>query len=345
MQKKRFIELALHGGCSRKLGAGALQRILSNLAVGDASSASSFSTWLDYGRFDFGENALVSNVDLILPMVLSPSDFGEIAVAHVLSDIYAAGAKPLFALNILGISKDIDSESFEITDLLKAASRRLRSRDVALVGGHTMGDQQDFSYGLAAVGIINKDKIVTNDGAKKGDVLVLTKPLGTSLASINWRDDPNLGEEFQDVLEGMKQLNDVASTEMINHGATSCTDITGFGFLGHTHNLLLASKASAVIFSQNLPIYESVRPYIGKTHPTRIWSKNFDYVKESVDFKVSFSPLLENILFDAQVSGGLLITLSPSNADEFISCLKNKNIIASIVGEITGDNVGQVDIA
>jgi selenide,water dikinase len=350
MQKKRFIDLAVHGGCSKKLGANELQILLSGLTSAQSSTQKpSYSSWLDFGRFDLGEKVLVSNVDIILPMVLSASDFGEIAVAHVLSDIYTSGATPLFALNILGIHKEMNSDKSEIIEMLDSASERLRAANISLVGGHTISEQDDLYYGLAAVGIIDRDKLVTNDGAKKGDVLVLTKPLGTSVASINWKDNLEISDTFQDVLNGMKQLNEIASKEMFNYGATACTDITGFGFLGHTHNLLLASKVSATISFGNLPIYESIKPFIEKTHVTRIWRKNFDYVEKYVNLKVdfsktSFSPLLEIILYDAQVSGGLLVCLPQSNADNYVSKLRDNGINAAIIGEITDDNPGYIDI-
>ena len=346
MTKKRFIDLAVHGGCSKKLGANELETLLSNLSETQPSEvAQPFNQWLDFGRFDLGEKVLVSNVDIILPMVLSAADFGEISVAHVLSDIYAAGATPLFALNILGISREIESSSPEIVEMLKSAHERLKRENIALVGGHTIGDQDDLYYGLAAVGIIDNEKLVTNAGAKKGDVLILTKSLGTSVASINWKDHLELHDSFQDALTGMKQLNEIPAKEMLNYQVTACTDITGFGFLGHTHNLLLASNVSAVIYSKNLPIYESVKPFVNQTHPTKIWRSNFDYVSKFVEFKgVSFSPLFENILYDAQVSGGLLISLPPQNADSFVSSLQTNGVTASIVGEITDGLDGNIDI-
>jgi selenide, water dikinase len=346
MEKKRFIDLAVHGGCSKKLGALDLQILLSGLTSAQSSTQKpSYSSWLDFGRFDLDEKVLVSNVDIILPMVISPSDFGKIAVAHVLSDIYTSGAAPLFALNILGIHKEINSDKSEIIEMLNSASEQLNASNIALVGGHTISEQDDLYYGLAAVGIVDKDKLVTNDGANKGDALVLTKPLGTSIASINWKDNLEIPDNFQDVLFGMKQLNDVASKEMSNYGATACTDITGFGFLGHTHNLLKASEVSAVIYSNKIPIYESVKPFINHTHPTKIWGSNFDYVSKYVEFKgVNFSPLLESILYDAQVSGGLLISLPPSKADSFVNSLQNKGINAVIIGEVTEGNSGHIDI-
>jgi len=345
MVKKRFIDLAVHGGCSKKLGAPQLRTLLSKLQPPNKSENTTFfDSWLDFGRYDFGEDVLVSNVDIILPMVLSPMDFGEIAVAHVLSDIYASGATPIFVLNIVGVSRELDSESSDLLDMLKAANEKLRHENIALVGGHTVTEQEDFYYGLAAVGIIKKVDLVTNEKATPGNILVLTKPLGTSVASISWKDNVELRDEFEDVLRGMKQLNKVAAQEMITHGATACTDITGFGLLGHMHNLLRASNVSAVIDVNKLPIYESVLPFIQKTHVTSLWGKNFEYVKDYFDLKVNFSPLLENILFDAQVSGGLLVSLPEAKVDNFINALKDEGITASVIGEIKSGDIGKIEI-
>lgn len=344
-QKLRFIDWAVHGGCSKKLGGSELKDLLSDLVYSDEVNSTAFKGWLDYGHYYRGNDVLISNVDIILPMVNDPADFGEVAVAHVLSDIYTAGAKPLFGLNILGISHFINGDKEEVKTLLKGAEKKLDSVKALLVGGHTIGQQQEFYYGLAVVGITNKDTLITNSNAQIGDVLVLTKPLGTSIASKLWKRDPFRRNEFQDVLQGMKQLNDIASEEMVEANANACTDITGFGLLCHTYNLLQASQVAAIINIESLPIYESVQDFDMEECRTMIFDKNKEFVSQCVGSQnVELTSFLETILYDAQVSGGLLVSLPPSNADNYIDALRVRGIDAKIIGEIVKGSSGHIEL-
>lgn len=342
MHRKRFIDFASHVGCSNKLGATELSKLLEHLWPQDLSTSGQ-SVWADYGSYALDDCVIVSNVDIILPMVTSPTDFGKIVTAHALSDLYTAGARPLFALNILGIPTGLDISSGELGAMLLAGKTALEDSGASLLGGHTLCDQTDLFYGMAVVGIANKDSLITNAGAKVGDALVLTKALGTSIASINWKEDPTKVDDFRDVLEGMVATNKIAGGELSNSGVSAATDVTGFGFLGHLHNLLLSSRVSAEIWTDKLPVYGSIRKLIDNTHPTKIWRSNFDYVLPFVEFHgVRFSPFLENILFDSQVSGGLVVTLPPHNAASFIDKLTAQGVQATIIGEIIDGQPGSI---
>ena len=338
----------MHGGCSKKVGGKDLQRLLSNLA--DSETDHQFSEikgWLDFGLYERKDEALISNVDIVLPMVPNPADFGEIVVAHVLSDIYTSGAKPLFGLNILGVQQTIDlsSNGNDIKLMLASAAKKLHSAGAQLVGGHSIGNQSDLYYGLAVFGIINKDSLVTNKGAKTGDALVLTKPLGTSIASKLWKSNHHLENDFQDVLTGMKQLNDIAAEEMLKGQAHACTDITGFGLLGHTHNLLRASEAACVINVENLPIYDSVQDFGGAEYQTMIFDKNKEYVVDYVnDDDVELTSLLDVVIYDAQVSGGLLVSLTHEEAGKYVERLRDRGVTASIIGEVVEGQAGYITL-
>jgi selenide,water dikinase len=345
----RFLDLSLHGGCSKKVGGKDLQRLLSDSE--DSATENPFSDikgWMDFGlyyREDRPDEALISNVDIVLPMVPEPADFGEIVVAHVLSDIYTSGAKPLFGLNILGVQQNINlsSNGNDIKSMLAGAAQKLKSAGARLVGGHSIGNQSDLYYGLAAFGVIKKDSLITNRGAKTGDALVLTKPLGTSIASKLWKRDHHRKDEFQDVLEGMKQLNDIAAEEMLQCEAHACTDITGFGLLGHTHNLLRASGVACVINVERLPIYDSVQDFGGAECETMIFDKNKDYVGEYIDdTNADLNPLIQDVIYDAQVSGGLLVSLSADKADEYVGRLSKRGITASIIGKVVEGEMGHI---
>jgi selenide,water dikinase len=349
--KPRFLDLAAHGGCSKKVGGKDLQRLLSDSEDSETDNPfSEIKGWMDFGlyyRVDHADEALISNVDIVLPMVPDPADFGEIVVAHVLSDIYTSGAKPLFGLNILGVQHSIDlgSNGNEIKRMLASAAKKLHSAGARLVGGHSIGNQYDLYYGLAVFGVIDKESLITNRGAKIGDALVLTKPLGTSIASKLWKRNRHLDEDFQDVLEGMKQLNDMAAEEMLQFQAHACTDITGFGLLGHTHNLLRASEAACVINMESLPIYESVQDFGGVEYETMIFDKNKEYVIEYVDSNdVELTPLLDDVIYDAQVSGGLLVSLPTGKASQYVERLRDREVTASIIGRIVEGQVGHIKL-
>lgn len=342
----RFVDLAAHGGCSRKMAPGRLFRLLGELTVPWADEPLSSMVPRDYGVFSVDGTTCVMNADILLPLANDPADFGEIVVAHVLSDIYCAGATPLCAFNLLCVPEAADGMDGEVVRMMDAATARLRAAGAILLGGHTMRPQGEFSYGLAAIGIASKDRIIGNDSARPGDVLVLTKPLGTSIATKLWKMEVLLSDQFEDVLAGMKSLNDVAAHHMLLAGANACTDITGFGFLGHTKNLLQASGVGAVISLGSLPVYESVRPYMSSSgSETRLFDENVLYARSAIHPDSHSWDEYRNILFDAQVSGGLLVSLPVEAAEHYVEALAVKGVIAHKIGRVTEEHPGVVRLA
>lgn len=294
----RFIDLAIHGGCSRKVDGLRLEELIKPLGGS--------GLWADAGLIEIGDTEFVSTVDVVLPMIDDPTLFGQIAVAHVLSDVYAASAEPLFAVNILGVPGSPGNDD-PIREMLSSADTALRTCGATPLGGHSI-EHAELLFGLAATG-----RVVTTPlspgGARVGDALVLTKALGTSVATTVWKDNRAAIAEFSDVVAGMTRTNRAAAELLRRVQARACTDVTGFGFMGHLHNLLRASGLAARIDLVAIPRYEStIRWAAAKSHGTRLLEANEDFVLGHVHQEEPAADGGSDRLFiyDAQVSGGLL---------------------------------------
>jgi selenide,water dikinase len=302
----RFIDLAIHGGCSRKVGGIRLEELLKPLG-GDG-------LWADAGLVEIDGLQLASTVDVVLPMIDDPTLFGQIVIAHVLSDIYAASAEPLFAVNVLGLPAGSPANDEPVREMLASAASALRACGAVLLGGHSI-EHAELLYGLAATGRVVGAPL-SPAGAQVGDVLVLTKPLGTSVATTVWKDDRAAITEFSDVVEGMTRTNSAAAELMRRAKARACTDVTGFGFLGHLHNLLRGSGVAARVDCRAVPRYEStIRWAATKERGTRLLEANEDFVFAHVHIENSTAGEETGRLFlyDAQVSGGLLGAVPPQS--------------------------------
>lgn len=334
VSRDRFIDLARHGGCSKKLNALRLGELLNGLGLEDP--------WADAPTITAGTEVLASTVDVVLPMIDDPGVFGEIVVAHVLSDLYAIGAQPLFAMNILGVPPDSPAADGPVREMLESAASRLRAAGAQLLGGHSIESDELF-YGMAAIGRAPAHPR-SQAGARPGDQLVITKPLGTSVATMAWRAHVGRGHEFRDVAEGMRALNRTASAVLSEIGATACTDVTGFGFAGHLHNLLRASGVAAIVGMGRLPRYASTVSAASSAEGTRLLDSNEDYVLASVEWQGTTTPDRDARLyvFDAQVSGGLLATVPEQRVADLQALAEANGQAMWVVGQIEPGPAGQV---
>jgi selenide,water dikinase len=340
---KRFIDLANHGGCSQKCDAARLQGVLGSLAEGMVGA-----TGPDAGTAWDGDHLLAGSVDIVLPMIDDPALFGRIAALHSLSDLYAVGAFPLFALNVLGLP-GFDSPSGpgqddpRIAEMLEAADAAVATEGAVSVGGHTIGSESLF-FGLSVTGRIEQPGNIGIDRAKVGDRLVLTKPLGTSVATKAWKTEALGPDAFGDVVTGMLRSNRAASVALRGRGRIGCTDISGFGFLGHLYNLLVAGHVAADIEVAAVPVYESVRAFVGPGSATRIFEPNVEFVAGSAN--LDWLSLDNRILFcDAQISGGLLAAMPAVRADEYIAALAEMGEQGWLVGEIVEGAPGAITLS
>lgn len=275
--------------------------------------------------------AVILTVDFFTPIVDDPYDFGRIAAANACSDVYAMGGKPVLALNILTFPACLDSGV--LGEILKGGSDKMREAGVHIVGGHTVDDVEP-KYGFAVMGFVHPDRVLTNGGILPGDALVLTKPLGTGIATTAVKAtmcDPALKRR---VVESMAALNDAASEAACRFGAHASTDITGFGLLGHSLKMAELACVTLEFWFDRLPIFEGVLDLVKEGLIPGGAYRNKEYVGEKVSFGPGISDDEKMILFDPQTSGGLLVAISPEGAEEMVRRLEGKE--GSVEGRSRG---------
>jgi selenide,water dikinase len=287
--------------------------------------------------------AIIQTVDFFTPIVDDPFDFGQIAVANALSDVYAMGGKPLTAMNIVCFpTKKMDISVLK--DILKGGIDKMMEAGVTLVGGHSI-DDAELKYGLSVTGMVHPKRLVTNAGARPGDKLILTKPLGTGIISTALKAGKVSKKLTAKVTKYMATLNKKASELMQEVGAHACTDITGFGFLGHACQLAQNSRVGIKVNSGSVPILTEVEEFAKKGLRPGGLNRNREFYGKMVEFSRQVPDYIQDILFDPQTSGGLLISLASKDAEVLTARLKKSGIIeAAIVGEVIGKPSGKIVI-
>jgi selenide, water dikinase len=259
--------------------------------------------------------ALVQTVDFFTPIVDDPFTYGEIAAANALSDVYAMGGRPLTALAIAGFPKEGLPPDL-ITRIFQGGFEQLHRAGVALLGGHTVQDPE-IKFGYAVTGAIDPERILTNAGARPGDVLFLTKPLGTGIVATALKFDRIDPDAAGPVIESMRTLNRAAAEALARlppSAVHACTDITGFGLAGHAAEMAAASRATLEIRAVDVPVFEGVVEISGQNRSGGLVS-NQDHFGGTVDLGAAVPPALVPILFDPQTSGGLLVAVAEADAD------------------------------
>ena len=303
-----------------------------------------FNTADDAGVYKLTDDiALIQTVDFFTPIVDDPYVYGQIAAANSLSDVYAMGGRPITALNIVGFHQKFLSIDV-LREILTGGYDKAREGGAVIVGGHTIMDEE-LKYGLAVTGVIHPDKIVTNAGAKPGDKLVLTKPLGTGIISTALKAGQDTGDLLNRAIQVMTTLNKSAAEAMQEVGVHACTDITGFGLLGHCYEMAAASKAGMRIWASKVPYFKEALPLITAGFVPGGTNSNRYFLQDKISLAESISWEHSTILFDAQTSGGLLIVVSEQKVDPLISLLRHKNVeTAEIIGEVMADHPGRVEV-
>ena len=287
----------------------------------------------DAGVYDLGDGrALVQTVDVLTPIADDPELFGRIVAANSLSDLYAMGARPLTALNILAYKPSLDLAVVE--QIVRGGMEKVREAGAVVLGGHTLKDQE-LKYGMAVTGIVRREALVTNNGARPGDRLILTKPLGTGVVSTALKADAADPADVEQINEFMAQLNRTAAECMIEVGVHACTDITGFGFLGHLLEMVRASGVSARIRTEDVPRVNHALEYIRRQMVPGGSKKNLAYVRPHLALEDPVDPMVQLLLCDAQTSGGLLIAVPRERHDRLVEMLQDRGVSwARPVGEI-----------
>lgn len=283
--------------------------------------------------------AILNTVDFFPPVVDDPYLFGEIAAANALSDVYAMGGKPLIALNIVAFPEELPLEVLET--IIEGGMNKLKEAECLLVGGHSIRDNE-VKYGLAVTGTVHPDKIIRKSGAKEGDLLILTKPIGSGIVTTAMRNGAIKEEDCRDVLEKMRELNMRAAQLAISLEPHAMTDVTGYGLIGHTVEIALASKVTIHLNAKDIPMFESAFKVSGKGVSGGLKANRKTYTA-SVSFASNMTEEVKDILYDPQTSGGLLIALSPENAGKFLSRFnEDSSSQAKIIGRIEKSSSYQV---
>jgi len=289
------------------------------------------------------ELALVQTVDFFTPIVDDPYDFGRIAVVNALSDVYAMGGKPLTALNVVCFPRDTMDISI-LRDVLRGGLDMIHEAGVILLGGHTV-DDPELKYGLAVTGTIHPAKVVHNNGAKPGDKLILTKPLGTGIISTAIKRGTASKAAITRIVKSMTTFNRTASEAMLAVGVNACKDITGFGLLGHAAEMIEGTNVGMVIESAAVPVFPEAKDYAESGMVPGGLHRNRDFRKNMVDIESNVPQYLQDILFDPQTSGGLLIAVPKVKTSRLLKRLHSEGVAeATFIGEVVGKPKGRIKV-
>ena len=315
-----------YGGCSAKLDPTKLSDILADLPkIMHPNLMVGIDTHDDAGVYKLNEEtALIFTTDFFPPVCSNPFEFGQIAAANALSDVYAMGGEALMVLNLMMFSsKEIPMAVLK--EILQGGQSKVAEAGAIVMGGHTIEDHPP-KYGLAVLGTVHPDKLITNANAEEGDVLILTKPLGVGVLIAAKRVELVSDQNYQRALDNMKQLNRLGCKVMQQFGVKAATDITGFGFLGHTMKMAEASNVSFKIFSSQLPVLDGVDELLDKGCIPGSAFRNLKFVEKSVHFGADVHYNRKMVACDAQTSGGLLFAIKPQLVNDAIQELKNNGI-------------------
>ncbi len=324
------------GGCTAKLGSGVLSRVLEKLPKGplDEKLMVGYDSRDDAAVYRISnDTAIVQTLDFFPPMVDDPYTFGKIAAANALSDIYAMGGEVKTALNIVCFPENMDLNI--LGEIMRGGSEKVIEAGGILAGGHSIADS-DVKYGLSVMGVIHPDRVLTNNNGHPGDKLILTKKLGVGIICTANRVGEASAEAMEEAIASMTTLNKYAAEICRKYDVHACTDVTGFSFLGHLHEML-DGRLACQIESAKVPVIEEAHHHADEFLLTAAGQRNRNHVGSHVTFKdISFS--MEEILFDPQTSGGLLMAAAADEAEKLEAELRSAGMPARIVGTLTEKN-------
>jgi selenide,water dikinase len=342
-EKVRLTDFVRHAGCASKVSQKDLHEVLEKLPeVEDPRLIVGTATADDAGVFELTPGMLiVQTVDVFTPGVDDPYTFGRIAACNSLSDVYAMGGRPVTALSVIGFP--VERLPLEVmAEIIRGGMDVLADAGTILLGGHSINDEE-VKFGFAVTGLVEAKGIITNAGAKPGDVLVLTKPLGTGIVSLAAQVGRASPESIAAAERAMTTLNKKAAEIMGRHGATACTDVTGFGLLGHLAQMVAESKVTAEIWAGALPLFPGVPDYVKQGLYSGANERNAEYSASWTEFAEGISEETKAVLYDAQTSGGLLVALSRERAAGALGEMKRSGLAdAAIIGRILGPSSGQI---
>lgn len=337
-QEPRLTSLSHGGGCGCKIAPGVLSEILKSvpqlpfpkeLLIGIETSD-------DAAVYQINESqAIVATTDFFMPIVDDPFDFGMIAATNAISDIYAMGGTPLFALALVGMPIKVLSNA-TIARILEGGAEACRSAGIPIAGGHTI-DSVEPIYGLVAIGIVDPKRVKSNAAAKAGDVLILGKPLGVGILSAALKKDLLGDAGYQEMIANTTKLNSAGPELAKLSGVHALTDVTGFGLAGHTLELARGSKLTAQIQWDQVPLLSNVQSLADQGVITGASERNWQSYGKDVYLPEQFSPAQQALLTDPQTSGGLLVSCSPDAVENVLEIFKQHQFLdACVIGQMTG---------
>lgn len=330
----KLTKLASCAGCGAKVGAGTLVKLLEGFETHyDPKLIVGYDKSDDASVYVLDENsALIQTTDFFSPIVDDPFLYGQIAAANALSDVYAMGGEPKLALNIMCLADSMDKHT--VSEILRGGYSKVYEAGAIITGGHTIQGAEPI-YGLAVSGFVHPDKVLTNSSAKPGDLLILTKPLGVGIITTAAKADLVDEELLKKVYEQMATLNKKARDIMVKYNPHSCTDVTGFSLLGHSYEMAQGSGCSIHLHVNQIPYHKEAYEFAQMGFiPTGAY-RNRDYAESGVKIVGDIPLAIQDICYDPQTSGGLLIALDAEDAKKCLKEMQDNAIKAQIIGEVT----------
>ncbi|CDN41368.1 selenide, water dikinase SelD [Paenibacillus sp. P22] len=342
----KLTSLSTKGGCGCKIGPSDLSEVLRQLppALPNADLLVGLDTSDDAGVYRLSDElALVQTVDFFTPIVDDPYSFGQIAAANAISDIYAMGGKPLTALNIVAFPIATLDKSI-LADILRGAADKLAEAGATLVGGHSIEDKEP-KFGMAVTGLVHPGRVRTNAGSRPGDKLILTKPIGVGIYTTSIKKDRLTEKDVAKVTSVMAELNRKAAEIMDGYDVHACTDVTGFGLLGHASEMAKGSRVGLNIRRGDVPVLPRTRELAEEGFVPGGTRNNYAHVQPAVTFGPELDELDRLILCDAVTSGGLLISVAGEEADSLLGELLAAGLEAALIGEAVDDHHGIIEVS
>jgi selenide,water dikinase len=342
----RLTQFAKRAGCAAKQPPGYLLSLLGSLPkITDPNVLVGSATADDAAVYQLSDDlALVLTTDFFTPIVDRPYDFGAVAAANALSDVYAMGGTPLAALSIVGFP-DAALAPQVLVEILHGAAEKDNEAGISFVGGHPIKSEEPI-FGLAVVGKVAPVRVLANDKAQPGDVLILTKPLGLGIITTAAKNGEDKLGAIAEAIQVMTTLNRAASEEIASRGAHALTDVTGFGLLGHLRNIVAASKVCARVYLDRVPVLAAAREYVqagvspGGTHA------NHRFLADWVHYADDITKEEQLLLCDAQTSGGLLAAVAPDEAPALLESLRARGVnAATMIGKIESTPTGRIIVS
>jgi selenide,water dikinase len=334
-----------YGGCSAKISPDKLAEALSAIPrISHERLLVDISTHDDAGVYKLTDDiALIQTLDFFPPVCSDPYEFGQIAAANALSDVYAMGGTALTAMNIVMFPYNRIPLSV-LKEILSGGMERVEKAAVMMVGGHTIDDYPP-KYGLSVTGVIRPDELVTNAFAKPGDILILTKAIGSGAIIAGKRVGMAKEDDYRAMLESMKLLNLEGAAVMRRHAVKAATDITGFGLLGHARNIAEASKVTIRLNSAKVPLMDGAYDLISAGCVPGATFRNISAIEKDCSFPETIDSAIKLLLFDAQTSGGLLLCVPAKSSEKVLDEMRSVGYMSSrIIGEVTEKNASLIEI-